>query len=114
MFLHRFLMVLCAAGLLFPTPDALAQTDTLAAAAITGNGLRGVITPGQEAPAALLKGAADLGEVVRMFSGLQLKDYGKTDWPWTMFDPEAKLTRHETVFPEEMRKAFQMGKALAE
>lgn len=76
MFLHRFLMVLCAAGLLFPTPDALAQTDTLAAAAITGNGLRGVITPGQEAPAALLKGAADLGEVVRMFSGLQLKDYG--------------------------------------
>ena len=45
---------------------------------------------------------------------LQLKDYGKTDWPWTMFDPEAKLARHETVFPEEMRKAFQMGKALAE
>ena len=76
MFLHRFLMVLCFSGLLFPTPDALAQTDTLTAAAITGNGLRGVITPGQEAPAALLKGAADLGEVVRMFSGLQLKDYG--------------------------------------
>ena len=45
---------------------------------------------------------------------LQLKDYGKTDWPWTMFDPEAKLARHEAVFPEEMRKAFQMGKALAE
>ena len=43
---------------------------------------------------------------------LQLKDYGKTDWPWTMFDPEAKKVRHETVFPEECRKAFELGAAL--
>ena len=43
---------------------------------------------------------------------LQLKDYGKTDWPWTMFDPEAKKARHETVFPEECRKAFELGAAL--
>ena len=40
---------------------------------------------------------------------LQLKDYAKTDWPWTMFDPEAKRRRHETVFPEECQKAFAMG-----
>ena len=45
---------------------------------------------------------------------LQLKDYSKTDWPWTLFDPEAKKVRHETVFPEECRKAFEMGKKLAE
>jgi NAD(P)H-dependent FMN reductase len=44
---------------------------------------------------------------------LQLRDYGKTDWPWTMFDPEAKRLRHETVFPEERKKAFQMGAELA-
>ena len=44
---------------------------------------------------------------------LQLKDYGKTDWPWTMFDPEAKQRRHETVFPEECQKAFAMGEQLA-
>ena len=44
---------------------------------------------------------------------LQLKDYGKTDWPWTMFDPEAKQRRHETVFPQECRKAFELGEALA-
>ena len=44
---------------------------------------------------------------------LQLKDYDKTDWPWTMFDPEAKKQRHETVFPKECQKAFEMGKALA-
>ena len=44
---------------------------------------------------------------------LQLKDYGKTDWPWTLFDPEAKKERRETVFPEECRKAFAMGAALA-
>ena len=44
---------------------------------------------------------------------LQLKDYGKTDWPWTLFDPEAKLRRHETVFPQECRRVFDMGAALA-
>ena len=43
---------------------------------------------------------------------LQLKDYSKTDWPWSMFDPEDKQKRHETVFPEECRKAFDMGKAM--
>lgn len=30
-----------------------------------------------------------------------------------MFDPEDKQKRHETVFPEECRKAFDMGKAMA-
>lgn len=31
-----------------------------------------------------------------------------------MFDPEQKKKRLETVFPEERKKAFAMGKALAE
>ena len=44
---------------------------------------------------------------------LQLKDYSKTDWPWTMFDPEEKQRRHETVFPRERQRAFEMGAALA-
>lgn len=44
---------------------------------------------------------------------LQLKDYSKTDWQWTMFDPTAKKERHDTVFPQECQKAFDMGKALA-
>ena len=44
---------------------------------------------------------------------LQLKDYSKTDWEWSMFDPEAKKERHETVFPEECRKAFALGTELA-
>ena len=43
---------------------------------------------------------------------LQLKDYGKTDWPWTLFDPEAKQKRHDEVFPEDCRKAFELGAAL--
>ncbi len=43
---------------------------------------------------------------------LQLKDYSKTDWPWTMFDPEAKIKRHETVFPEECQKAHELGKSM--
>lgn len=51
-------------------------------------------------------------EVLISGDTLQLKDYSKTDWPWTLFDPEAKKERHETVFPEEMQKAFDIGKAL--
>ena len=43
---------------------------------------------------------------------LQLKDYSKTDWPWTLFDPEAKKERHETVFPGECAKAHELGAAL--
>ena len=45
---------------------------------------------------------------------LQVKDYSKLDWAWSIFDPEAKRRRHETVFPEEMKKAFELGRSLAE
>lgn len=45
---------------------------------------------------------------------LQLKDYSKTDWPWTMFNPEAKQLRHDTVFPQERQAAFEAGAALAQ
>ena len=51
-------------------------------------------------------------EVLVSGETLQLKDYSKTDWPWTMFDPEARKERHETVFPEECKKAFEMGAGL--
>lgn len=44
---------------------------------------------------------------------LQLKDYSRTDWEWSMFDPEAKKLRHETVFPQECEKAFARGAELA-
>ena len=44
---------------------------------------------------------------------LQIKDYGKTDWPWTLFDPEAKQKRRQTVFPPEKQKAFDLGAAMA-
>lgn len=43
---------------------------------------------------------------------LQLKDYSKTDWEWSFFDPEARQKRHETIFPKEMEKVFQMGAEL--
>ena len=44
---------------------------------------------------------------------LQLKDYSKTDWPWTMFDPQAKQIRHDRVFPTECQKAYELGALLA-
>lgn len=40
---------------------------------------------------------------------LQLKDYSKTDWKWSMFNPEAKQLRHDVIFPKECKKAFEMG-----
>ena len=43
---------------------------------------------------------------------LQLKDYGKTDWPWSMFDPEEKRRRHETVFPQQCDQVFALGAKL--
>jgi len=45
---------------------------------------------------------------------LQLNDYSKTDWPWTMFDPKAKKERHDTVFPEERKTVYEMGKELVQ
>ncbi len=51
-------------------------------------------------------------EVLICGDTMQLKDYSKTDWPWTMFNVEEKQKRHETVFPEECKKACEMGAAL--
>ena len=39
----------------------------------------------------------------------QVKDYSKLDWEWSVFDTEEKIRRHETVFPEECKKAFETG-----
>ncbi len=43
---------------------------------------------------------------------LQLKDYSKTDWEWSIFDPEAKQQRHDTVFPQECKEVYKMGAEL--
>lgn len=44
---------------------------------------------------------------------LQVLDYSKLDWEWSIFDPESKKARHETVFPQECSRIFEMGKELA-
>ena len=44
---------------------------------------------------------------------LQLRDYGKTDWEWSLFDADAKQKRHAEVFPQECKKAYELGAALA-
>ena len=55
-----------------------------------------------------------VGPTKTLVSGntLQLKDYSTLDWEWSIFDPEEKKKRHETVFPEECKKAFEMGKEI--
>ena len=37
----------------------------------------------------------------------QVNDYSK--YNWTLFDPEAKKLRHETVFPQHKQQAFELG-----
>ena len=41
---------------------------------------------------------------------LQVKDYSR--YNWTMFNPEAKKERHETVFPEDKKKVFALGEQM--
>ena len=41
---------------------------------------------------------------------LQVKDYSR--YNWTMFNPEHKKQRHETVFPEDKKKAFALGEQM--
>ena len=50
-----------------------------------------------------------VGPTKIMVSGdtLQVNDYSK--YNWTMFEPEAKKVRHETIFPQEMEKTFLLG-----
>ena len=59
-----------------------------------------------------LSGFVGSTEVLVSGNTLQLEDYDKTDWEWSYFDPEAKKRRHETVFPQECTKAYDMGAAL--
>jgi len=51
-------------------------------------------------------------EVFSCGDTLQVKDYSKLDWEWSIFDPEAKMNRHETVFPQECEKVFTLGAQL--
>ena len=50
-----------------------------------------------------------VGPTKVMVSGdtLQVNDYSK--YNWTMFDPEAKKVRQDTLFPKEIEKAFLLG-----
>ena len=51
-------------------------------------------------------------EILVRGNTLQLEDYSKLDWEWSYFDPEEKKRGHEAVFPQECRKAHDMGVAL--
>lgn len=53
-----------------------------------------------------------VGKTKTLIAGdtLQVKDYGRYDW--TMFNAEAKRERHDKVFPEEKKKAFESGREM--
>lgn len=40
-------------------------------------------------------------------------EFRSYNYNWTMFNPEAKKQRHETVFPEDKNKAFALGEQMA-
>ena len=41
---------------------------------------------------------------------LQIKD--NSLYQWTLFDQDEKLKRHKEIFPEQMKKAFDLGKEI--
>jgi hypothetical protein len=43
---------------------------------------------------------------------MQVKDYSKFDW--TFFDAAQRIERREKVFPEELKKAFELGASLSD
>jgi len=49
--------------------------------------------------------------VMRCGETLQVNNYDRFDW--TMFDPQQRKERHETVFPKELEKAYALGAELA-
>jgi len=55
-----------------------------------------------------------VGPVTTMICGdtLQVGDYSK--YNWTMFDPDAKKKRHDTVFDAEQERAYCLGKEMVE
>ena len=59
-----------------------------------------------------LNGFVGPTEILVSGDTLQVRDYSKMDWEWSIFDPVAKQRRHETVFPEECRRAFELGAAM--
>lgn len=40
---------------------------------------------------------------------LQLKDYSKTDWNWSMFNPNHKYSRHEEIYPQKLKDIFELS-----
>lgn len=57
-----------------------------------------------------LSGSIGPTEVFLSGNTLQVADYSR--YHWTMFDPAVKRERHEKIFPEELRRAFQLGAGL--
>lgn len=73
---------------------------------------------GEDYYADLLKGyqqtlSGFVGPTKVLVSGntLQVNDYER--YNWTMFDPEAKKARRESVFPAELQKAYALGTQMA-
>ena len=80
---------------------------------MTSNAKEGTYTELLNAYQTMLSRFVGPTEVLVAGDTLQLRDYGNTDWPWSIFDPESKKQRHETVFPQECTRAFELGSAMA-
>ena len=59
-----------------------------------------------------LTGSIGSTEIFISGNTLQVKDYSR--YHWTLFDPAQKQARHETVFPEERKMTYELGRKLLE
>ena len=57
-----------------------------------------------------LSGSVGPAQVFLSGNTLQVEDYSR--YHWTMFDPAVKREQHEKIFPEELKREFQLGAGL--
>ena len=95
------------------------KTEKFMGKCICRDGLTPVLDAIRDADGLIIGTPNYLSETSASFRALyerlifQYITYNKEKFNWTIFDPEQRKQRRETVFPEECRKAFEAGAAMA-
>ena len=89
-----------------PIPVLFIMTSDVPVEAYAGCGCESMV----EGYRSMLSTAVGPTEVLLSGDTLQVKDYSK--YFWTAFDADEKRRRREEVFPEEMRRSYEMGRSL--
>ena len=89
-----------------PIPVLFIMTSNVPVEAYASCGYEAMV----EGYRSMLSTAVGPTEVLLSGDTLQVKDYSK--YSWTAFDAEEKQRRHKEVFPKEMQRSYELGRAL--